>query len=84
MFQDIFPNVYWWIPCSSLQIRIEKAPYDANGVPISIEQIPKDQWMNSEFFVKAPLYGEGTYNNMLFPADMTLELEVMKFLRAHD
>jgi len=51
---------------------------DPKGIPISIEQIPISERQNSEMFKKAPEYGEGLYNNSLFPEDMQLEIEIMK------
>ena len=66
------------IPCASMLLRVDKAPRDLNGVPMSYENTDTSMRFDSGVVNVAPKYRKGIYNNSLNPIDNT-EKEILKY-----
>jgi len=63
------------MPCTSILVRILRAPVAPNGSVLSAKTVPSNQWAEKGIVVPAPKYDSGLYNTSLCPVtDVELEL----------
>lgn len=49
------------VPCASLLVRIVPAPKNTQGLPLSMADVPSEEWASSGLQVPAPDYSTGVY-----------------------
>ncbi|KAG9350992.1 hypothetical protein JZ751_024881, partial [Albula glossodonta] len=50
-----------WVPCSTVLVRVARAPVDENGRALSRSQVPEADWAEMGLLRPRPAYSEGGY-----------------------